>query len=251
LSPLKFGQPTPASVNNANDFEADTSFMGITFEGNSAFTLQGNRISLRGNVVNNSSQPQTIALDLQIDGATRTFNAATADIVIAGHLSGSQGLIKTGANQLLLKASNSYIGSTTINEGTLTLDGGDLADASTITMASGATLEVLSGTPTLGDISGQGTITVTGAGTVLTATSITADTLSIGLPAAASVPEPSAIVLLGIGIPALLLHLCRNCFGKLIAMPSAGKRKRKSQQSNSRPKADTHQHQPTQEQFPT
>ena len=62
----------------------------------------------------------------------------------------------------------------------LMLDGGDLADASTVSIASGATLAVVGGTPTLGIITGQGILTVTGSGTSLTAGSITANSLTIG-----------------------------------------------------------------------
>jgi autotransporter-associated beta strand protein len=195
---LTFGSTTPTSANNYNDFAAGTQFAGITFDGNTAFNLQGNRIALTGDIVNISTQTQTISLDLTLTGAARSFIADSADIMVTGHISGDQGLVKTGANKLILKASNTYTGDTIISEGTLMLDGGDLADASAVSVAAGATLEVVSGTPTLGIISGEGMISVTGAGTILTATSISADTLSIG-GAAAAVPEPSTFVLLGLG----------------------------------------------------
>jgi autotransporter-associated beta strand protein len=208
---LNFGESTPASVANANDYGVDTPFYGIVFSGSSAFTLQGNRIRLDGNVVNSSSQPQTIELDVQLIGMSRSFSADTADIVVSGHVSGSEGLIKTGTANLILQSANTYTGDTAIREGTLILDGGDLADASTVNIAADAALEVISGTPTLGSITGQGAITATGAGTVLSAHSITADRLTIGSVSAMAVPEPSAIVLLCLGLVVAVLYRTRKC----------------------------------------
>jgi autotransporter-associated beta strand protein len=200
---LTFGQTTPTSVNNYNNFTAGTQFAGITFDGIAAFNLQGNRIALTGNIVNISTQTQTISLDLTLTGAASAFIADSADIVVNGHIDGDQSLVKTGANKLILKNSNTYTGNTIVSEGTLTLDGGDLADTSLVSIAAGANLEVISGLPTLGDITGQGTLSVAGAGTTLTAHSISVDTLSIGSLHASSVPEPSMFLLLGTG--ALLL----------------------------------------------
>jgi autotransporter-associated beta strand protein len=203
LNALIFGQSTPSSVVNFNDFAPDTQFAGITFSGSSAFALQGNRIALVGNVVNASSKPQTV-LDMQLAGATRTFNASTADLVAVGRLSGNQGLIKTGAANLILKAANTYTGNTAINQGTLILDGGDLADTSAITISSGAGLKILAGTPTLGNITGKGNLTVTGINTRLTTPSISLNALAISSAPPAGVPEPSTLVLLGIGAAAWL-----------------------------------------------
>ncbi len=60
------------------------------------------------------------------------------------------------------------------------IDGGDLADLSTINVAGGASLQVISGTPGLGDIAGLGSTSVYGAGTVLTVDSIVQNTLTVG-----------------------------------------------------------------------
>jgi autotransporter-associated beta strand protein len=200
---LNFGPATPASVANANDNPADTPFTGINFAGSSAYTLQGNRIKLDGNVVNGSSQTQTLGLDLQLVGTSRTFSADAADIVVTGQISGGEGLIKTGSQKLVLMAANTFTGTTSIREGTLVLDGGDLADSSAVNIADGAELRVIGGVPTLGSISGQGEVTVSGSGTVLSAPSITADRLTIGtVVASTAVPEPTAIVLLCVAMAA-------------------------------------------------
>ncbi|MCC6124949.1 MAG: autotransporter-associated beta strand repeat-containing protein [Pirellulales bacterium] len=202
---LIFGQSIPISVNNFNDFAPDTQFAGIAFSGGSSISLQGNRIALVGNVVNASSKPQTIQLDMQLAGAARIFNAAAADLVVVGRLSGTQGLIKTGAEDLILKTANTYAGSTAVNQGALILDGGDLADASAIGISSGASLKILAGTPTLGNITGKGNLTVTGLNTRLATPSISLNALAVSSTTPAGVPEPSMLVLLGISATAIFL----------------------------------------------
>jgi autotransporter-associated beta strand protein len=202
---LNFGQAGTLSVDNSNNFTANTQFSGIAFWGNSPFKLEGNRIALTGNIVNNSLQPQTIDLELELTGTSRTFNASTADILVSKPISGDQGLTKLGSEKLILTSSNTYTGPTTISEGTVILNGGDLADTSAISIAPNAALEIINGTPTLGTITGQGTIIVAGPGTILTTPSITADTLTITSAAPTAVPEPSTLVLLGACLTVLFL----------------------------------------------
>ena len=140
-----------------------------------------------------------------------TVNSPSA--TISSTITGSAGLTKSGAGTLVLTRTNTYTGATNILQGTLALNGGDLNDSSAIAVAAGAALNVLGGTPTLGDISGQGTTVVSGAGTVLTAASLVQGTLTLGpgatlviaaipggplaepLPVE-SVPEPSAWAML-------------------------------------------------------
>ncbi len=222
---VRFALPQIVSVGNFNDFPVGTSFNGIVFSGQAAFNLQGNSIALWGNVINISSQTQTISLDMELDGATRTFNADSGDIVIQGRISGDQGLLKTGDGTLTLEASNTYTGGTTVLQGMLVLDGGDLDNLSSISVAGGAAFEVVHGTPTVGDISGQGATAVSGAGTVLTARSIAEGHISIGagaklvilptigdefLASATPVPEPAALLLLGISTLSLLVYAWRR-----------------------------------------
>jgi autotransporter-associated beta strand protein len=76
----------PGRLNNVNDTPADTSYTDLNFvAGAGAFVLNGNPIALGGNVVNNSSNPQTIDLALDF-GGSRTLNGATAPLIIGGGL---------------------------------------------------------------------------------------------------------------------------------------------------------------------
>jgi autotransporter-associated beta strand protein len=111
-------------------------------------------------------------------------------------------LTKTGDGDLILGGMNAYSGATDVQEGALILDGGDLADGSAVNVALGAALEVASGQPGLGVITGQGSTVVSGESTALTAGSITQNTLSIGADprraACIPIPEPSALLLLAL-----------------------------------------------------
>ena len=65
-----------------------SAFTGITFDANAAaFTLGGNSITMSGDVVNNSSNLQTINLELTPDN-NRTVNAGTAGLKL-GNVTGS------------------------------------------------------------------------------------------------------------------------------------------------------------------
>jgi autotransporter-associated beta strand protein len=83
------------------------------------------------------------ALPMQLNGASYTFAAADAlgaahNISLNNALQGAGGLIKTGAGVLNLNGTNTYTGSTTVNAGTLLVNG-SLAGGP-VGVASGGTL---------------------------------------------------------------------------------------------------------------
>jgi autotransporter-associated beta strand protein len=218
---LKFGALAPGGHTlSHNDLGGTPSFNGIRFLASAAaYTLDGNPISLTGAVINESANDQVLALPLELAPGGGSFNTGTKNVTIGGVISGGVELIKTGDGTLALTASNIYSGDTTISQGTLALDGGDLNDASTVSVADGATFLVLSGTPGVGKITGQGSTTVTGSNTVLMAQSIHQNSLTVGSgarvviqPSSGSgssdsvrpVPEPGAFILLGIFASCLL-----------------------------------------------
>ncbi|MGB0766382.1 MAG: autotransporter-associated beta strand repeat-containing protein, partial [Phycisphaeraceae bacterium] len=101
-----------------------------------------------------------------------TINLEDADLVVgdatdttfSGTINNSGSLTKVGTSNLTLSGVNTYTGQTTISEGTITLDG-DLNDASTVSIATGATLDLNDNDETLGTIIGAGDITL-GSGTL-------------------------------------------------------------------------------------
>ncbi len=112
-------------------------------------------------------------VDLRPDNgnaATEIQVAAGSTLSVPAALTGSGGLLKTGAGALLLRAANTYSGSTSINAGSLVIAaGGNLSSSSAISIASGATLDgsAASGL-TLGPISGPGSLVLGASATLST-----------------------------------------------------------------------------------
>lgn len=144
-----------ANTTNNNDFASGTTYKGITFNsGAGAFTLNGNSVVLTGDLVNNSTNTQTISLAaLTLSGGTRTFNTATGNFTVSSpiHQVAATGLTKIGSGTLTLSATGAndydYTGATNVNNGRLHLAGAKL---------SGSSLTVSGVSSTL---SGNGTMT--------------------------------------------------------------------------------------------
>ena len=133
------------ATTNFNDFPSNSQFVGITYNtGTAAFTLNGNTINLTGDVVNNSANAQTISNNLVIDGASRTFNPATGNLLITGAISQpagqTNGMVKSGSNTLVLTGASTYTGATNVNTGTLLLSGASLGNTPTSVTGSSAQL---------------------------------------------------------------------------------------------------------------
>lgn len=95
-----------------------------------AGTLQGDTTSLQGNITNN---------------AAVTFDQASAG-TYAGSMSGTGALTKLGTGHLILTGTQTYTGATTVNAGTLSVNGSTASSA--VTVNSGG---ILGGNGTLGN----------------------------------------------------------------------------------------------------
>ncbi|KPF81967.1 hypothetical protein IP70_22515, partial [alpha proteobacterium AAP38] len=131
----------------------------VTLSGSGALQISASETI--GALTGNSSAGTDVTID---NGMTLTA-AYSSDATMAGVIGGAGAFTKTGAGNLTLSGANTYTGATTISAGTVTLNVGTLADASNVTVASGATL-ALSTADTLGSIAGAGTISL---GAALTA----------------------------------------------------------------------------------
>ena len=137
-------RPTP-------DMDIDSMSVGqITFNtGAGSFNLGstgGKTLSLAGNIIQNSANSQTLSLPLSLGISPTITNAGP--LVISGEVSGINGYTKTGAGTLTISggSANLYSGATTVSVGTLDVqkDGG--LGSGNVTVASGATLKLGSGT---------------------------------------------------------------------------------------------------------
>ena len=137
-------------------------------------------------------------------------------LTLNGVISGNGGVSKYSPGKVILSGANTYEGATWINEGTLELDtDGQISPLSPITN-DGVFQVTGSGVHTLGTINGPGTMHVLG-DSVVTATSITQGTLTIGgaapafASASAAVPEPGNVV------AAADRSACRGVFATILA----------------------------------
>ncbi|RDS81737.1 hypothetical protein DWU98_11000 [Dyella monticola] len=136
----------------------------------SAGMLQGSSTSLQGTIVNN---------------ATLEF-AQTSNGSFSGAISGGGQLIKSGSGTLTLIGTNTYTGGTTVNSGTLQGDASSLQG--TIANNAAVIFNQASDATFSNVISGSGSLTKTGAGTLILdgvntytgGTAVSAGTLEIG-----------------------------------------------------------------------
>lgn len=153
---------------------SDTLIIAGAISGSGAFVQKGSGTTILTGA-NTYAGPTTIAagtLQIGNGGATGTVAGAITDngtlivdragvLTLGGVISGSGSLVKSGSGTLTLAALDTYTGPTTVNAGTLSVDGS--ISASTVTVNSGGTL---GGTGTVG------TTTVAGGGTLAAGDSI-------------------------------------------------------------------------------
>ena len=154
-------------LNNTNDTAAGTTYSNVVFNpGASAFTLNGNPISVAVGVTNNSSVPQTILFGINFSSSI-VFNGASNALVIAGGLTntfgapGSTALTLAGSGTLknLFKSTSNPGGTNviTLNSSTAnwTLADNDASAPMTVPWS----LLVYNGTFNFGDATNTPTLT--------------------------------------------------------------------------------------------
>ncbi len=154
-----------ARLTSSNNI-SNLSVSGINFTTTAgAFTLSGNSLTLSGQIINNSTNFQTINMALGLN-ATQTLNAASGNIVIGGIMSGVGGIIKAGVNLLTLNAANTYTGATTVTAGILKAGVASVANVSgafgnnsavTLSNTSGVALDITGYNTQIGSLTGGGT----------------------------------------------------------------------------------------------
>ncbi len=89
---------------------------------------------------------------------TGTIDTNGFDLMLNGVASGLGGVVKTGLGTLTLNRTNTYTGTTVINEGTLTVNGSSaIVDTSAVAVGAGAAFN-LAASETVGSIAGAGNV---------------------------------------------------------------------------------------------
>ena len=219
--------------------DADKTIGGITFDNANAYTIAP--VASQTLTIGNGSGTKVV----QVLTGSHTISANTvmastmqADVVagqkltITGTLSGGGSLTKTQGGTLVLSASNTYSGSTNLNEGVTEFVAGSLGNGGSLNIGGGATLRYAAGntedisakTVTLGsggatldvagnDVtlansignygaggltkSGSGTLTLAGANTYSGSTQINAGVLSVAADSALGGDPAASVVLNG------------------------------------------------------
>jgi autotransporter-associated beta strand protein len=140
----------------------------------------------------------TKSLDLDMAslvlGSTTEFRINTpSEVYIHAAVSGGGGLDKTGAEALhLVNSSNSYGGSTNIQQGTLYLDASEvIPNSSAATVASSATLALMNTNETIGSLAGDGTVSL-GSGSLTTGGDNSSTSFSGGITGTGSLTKTGA-----------------------------------------------------------
>ena len=121
------------SANTAanNGMTAGSNYAGISFSNNaSAFTLSGNSITLSGDIVNQSTNLQTVNLAMVLSGATRSFLSNTngiGNLTLGGMISGTSAVRfnsingggTLGTNTITLGVANTFTGAVFVDAGIL------------------------------------------------------------------------------------------------------------------------------------
>jgi autotransporter-associated beta strand protein len=198
-NPLGYGGALTPSMNvNGGTVNAGTNFIqfrGLTMTGGTMTRTAGGWIGYEDVTVNASATGSTIAggdfyMRFDLNGntnGTRTFTvadgSAPADLTMAsrlinpGGVGATAGLVKAGPGALVLTATNTYTGATTVSNGTLLVNG-SLAAGSAVTVVGGT----LGGNGTIG-----GTVDVQAAGTLSPGASIGTLTINSNLTLAGNV----------------------------------------------------------------
>lgn len=86
----------------------------ILFDTNASnYTIGGNSITLKSDIVNNSLQPQILTMPITLDGQLNA-NTKNSSIELKGIVSGTGSLLRTGASALVMSGANTYSGNTII-----------------------------------------------------------------------------------------------------------------------------------------
>jgi fibronectin-binding autotransporter adhesin len=155
-------------LSGENTYSGGTTISGGTLQVSADGNLgdQSGGVSLDGGTLA-ATASFTSGRSVTVTGAAAFYTAADATLTLAGDISGTGGLTKTGDGTLILTADTIYAGTTTISEGTLQIgDGGTTGSISGDIVNNANLVFNRSDSYTIaGNITGSGTLTLSGGGT--------------------------------------------------------------------------------------
>ncbi len=167
-------QPAGGNGNEGLDTNFNLTAGTLTSSGGGAYQFNLANVSVTSN---GSTASSVVTAGLNMQGNSLTFNvsqgsvAGGVDLLVTGVISGAYPIAKTGAGTLLLTASNTYTGGTTVSGGVLELGNSAALGLNTAALAVNAgTLNLNGFSPTVGAVNGAGTINNVSAGGSLTLT---------------------------------------------------------------------------------
>lgn len=170
-----------------NNFTVGTSFASVTFAA-SNFSLAGNRITVTSDVTVDSGVTSS-AISLNIaTGGSFTFDVVDTTLSFSGVLSGSNTVAKSGAGTLIVSASHTNTGATTISAGAIRVDDGGALGSGNITNNASLVFNRTTTTTFSNAMSGTGSLVQQASGTLILAgsntytggTTISAGSLIVG-----------------------------------------------------------------------
>lgn len=104
---------TDSGSSLTNDI-SDLTVSRILFDTDASnFTIAGNSIALKSDLVNNSAQAQTLNTPITLNGQL-SVNTKSGSIALGGVISGTGGIVKTGTSALIMSGANTYSGNTIV-----------------------------------------------------------------------------------------------------------------------------------------
>ncbi|MBW4889748.1 putative Ig domain-containing protein [Mucilaginibacter sp. HMF5004] len=80
-----------------------------------SYTIAGNAIHLRNDLVNNATTGHTLSMPVVLDTLLSVNTVTSSTVSLTGNISGSGSLLKTGIGYLYISGANTYSGNTTLN----------------------------------------------------------------------------------------------------------------------------------------